>query len=188
MTFFNFFSHGSQDLYPTYLKTTKHLSAKLASKATIISNCGAVVGGTIAGYASQYTGRRFAILVCACWTAAFLPLWILPTSFGGLAAGGFFVQAGGAWGVVPIYLGEVSPPAFRALFAGLSYQLGNMASSEQLRSKPMQDPPSRDPREFPKLNFKRTKEEIGDIDGFKVDDFEVIGYKPHGKIEMKMSA
>ncbi|WVQ69355.1 uncharacterized protein L199_007572 [Kwoniella botswanensis] len=131
MTFFNFFSHGSQDLYPTYLKTTKHLSAKLASKATIISNCGAVVGGTIAGYASQYTGRRFAILVCACWTAAFLPLWILPTSFGGLAAGGFFVQAGvqGAWGVVPIYLGEVSPPAFRALFAGLSYQLGNMASS-----------------------------------------------------------
>ncbi|WWC86814.1 uncharacterized protein L201_001693 [Kwoniella dendrophila CBS 6074] len=139
MTFFaefhslliNFFSHGSQDLYPTYLKTTKHLSAKLASKATIIANCGAIVGGTIAGYASQYVGRRFAILVCALWTAAFLPLWILPKTFGGLAAGGFFVQAGvqGAWGVVPIYLGEVSPPAFRALFAGLSYQLGNMASS-----------------------------------------------------------
>ncbi|WRT64691.1 uncharacterized protein IL334_001625 [Kwoniella shivajii] len=131
MTFFNFFSHGSQDLYPTYLKTTKHLSAKLASKATIIANCGAVTGGTIAGYGSQYVGRRFAILLCCFWTAAFLPLWILPTSFGGLAAGGFFVQAGvqGAWGVVPIYLGEVSPPAFRALFAGLSYQLGNMASS-----------------------------------------------------------
>ncbi|WWC68036.1 uncharacterized protein I206_101955 [Kwoniella pini CBS 10737] len=131
MTFFNFFSHGSQDLYPTYLKTTKKLSPKLASKATIISNCGAIVGGTIAGYSSQYVGRRFAILICAFWTAAFLPLWILPKSFGGLAAGGFFVQAGvqGAWGVVPIYLGEVSPPAFRALFAGLSYQLGNMASS-----------------------------------------------------------
>nr|XP_019008395.1 MFS transporter, SHS family, lactate transporter [Kwoniella pini CBS 10737]OCF47176.1 MFS transporter, SHS family, lactate transporter [Kwoniella pini CBS 10737] len=124
-------SHGSQDLYPTYLKTTKKLSPKLASKATIISNCGAIVGGTIAGYSSQYVGRRFAILICAFWTAAFLPLWILPKSFGGLAAGGFFVQAGvqGAWGVVPIYLGEVSPPAFRALFAGLSYQLGNMASS-----------------------------------------------------------
>ncbi|WVF69702.1 hypothetical protein IAT40_004481 [Kwoniella sp. CBS 6097] len=131
MTFFNFFSHGSQDLYPTYLKTTKHLTAKQASKATIIANCGAIAGGSIAGYASQYVGRRFAILVCAFWTAAFLPLWILPNTFGGLAAGGFFVQAGvqGAWGVVPIFLAEVSPPAFRALFAGLAYQLGNMASS-----------------------------------------------------------
>ncbi|WVR04696.1 hypothetical protein IAU60_001707 [Kwoniella sp. DSM 27419] len=131
MTFFNFFSHGSQDLYPTYLKTTKHLSSKLASKATIISNCGAIAGGTIAGYASQYLGRRFVVLMCCFWTAAFLPLWILPSSFGGLAAGGFFVQAGvqGAWGCVPILLAEVSPPAFRALFAGLSYQLGNMASS-----------------------------------------------------------
>jgi SHS family lactate transporter-like MFS transporter len=117
---FNFFSHGSQDLYPTYLTTTKKLSSALASKATIISNCGAIVGGTIAGYASQYMGRRLAIFV-----------WILPSSFGGLSAGGFFIQSGvqGAWGIVPIYLGEISPPAFRASFAGLAYQLGNMASS-----------------------------------------------------------
>ncbi len=57
---FNFFSHGSQDLFPTYLITSKKLSSKLASKATIISNCGAIVGGTIAGYASQYIGRRLA--------------------------------------------------------------------------------------------------------------------------------
>jgi SHS family lactate transporter-like MFS transporter len=55
----------------------------------------------------------------------------LPDSFGGLSAGGFFIQSGvqGAWGVVPIYLGEVSPPAFRAAFAGLAYQLGNAASA-----------------------------------------------------------
>ncbi|WVQ83141.1 hypothetical protein IAT38_005279 [Cryptococcus sp. DSM 104549] len=131
MTFFNFFSHGSQDLYPTYLKTTKGLSSSLASKATIISNCGAIVGGTIAGYMSQYVGRRFAIIACACYTACWIPLWILPDTFGGLAAGGFFIQSGvqGAWGIVPVYLGEVSPPAFRALFAGLCYQLGNMASA-----------------------------------------------------------
>ena len=71
------------------------------------------------------------IAICLLYTACWIPLWILPHSFGGLAAGGFFIQSGvqGAWGVVPIYLGEVSPPAFRALFAGLSYQLGNMASS-----------------------------------------------------------
>jgi SHS family lactate transporter-like MFS transporter len=66
-----------------------------------------------------------------CYTACWIPLWILPDSFGGLAAGGFFIQSGvqGAWGVVPIYLGEISPPAFRASFGGLAYQLGNMASS-----------------------------------------------------------
>ncbi|GFZ47800.1 hypothetical protein JCM24511_05547 [Saitozyma sp. JCM 24511] len=131
MTGFNFFSHGSQDLYPTYLTTTKKLSSALASKATIISNCGAIVGGTIAGYASQYMGRRLAVFVCLVYTACWIPLWILPGSFGGLSAGGFFIQSGvqGAWGIVPIYLGEISPPAFRASFAGLAYQLGNMASS-----------------------------------------------------------
>ncbi|ORY30339.1 major facilitator superfamily domain-containing protein [Naematelia encephala] len=131
MTGFNFFSHGSQDLYPTYLQTSKALSAKLASKVTIISNCGAIVGGTIAGYASQYVGRRLAILLCLLYTACWMPLWLIPTSFAGLSAGGFFMQSGvqGAWGVVPIYLGEISPPAFRASFAGLAYQLGNMASS-----------------------------------------------------------
>lgn len=66
-----------------------------------------------------------------CYTAAWIPLWILPDTFGGLSAGGFFIQSGvqGAWGVVPIYLGEISPPAFRASFGGLAYQLGNMASS-----------------------------------------------------------
>jgi len=131
MTGFNFFSHGSQDLYPTYLTTTKGLTNALSSKATIISNVGAIVGGTIAGYVSQYTGRRLAILVCLIYTACWIPLWILPKTFGGLAAGGFFMQSGvqGAWGVVPIYLGEISPPAFRAAFAGLAYQLGNAASA-----------------------------------------------------------
>jgi len=71
------------------------------------------------------------IVMALCYTACWIPLWILPDSFGGLAAGGFFIQSGvqGAWGVVPIYLGEISPPAFRASFGGLAYQLGNMASS-----------------------------------------------------------
>lgn len=62
---------------------------------------------------------------------AFIPLWILPNSFGGLAAGAFCIQFGvqGAWGVIPIQLAEMSPPAFRATFPGVAYQLGNMVSS-----------------------------------------------------------
>jgi len=131
MTGFNFLSHGSQDLYPTYLQKTKGFSSPLASKTTIISNVGAIVGGTIAGYVSQYTGRRLAVVITLCYTAAWIPLWILPESFAGLTAGGFFMQSGvqGAWGIVPIYLSEIAPPAFRASFAGVAYQLGNMASS-----------------------------------------------------------
>ncbi|KAI9636346.1 carboxylic acid transport protein [Dioszegia hungarica] len=131
MTGFNFLSHGSQDLYPTYLQVTKGFSSPLSSKTTIVSNCGAIVGGTIAGYVSQYTGRRLAILITLCYTACWIPLWILPDSFAGLTAGGFFMQSGvqGAWGIVPIYLSEIAPPAFRASFAGVAYQLGNMASS-----------------------------------------------------------
>lgn len=59
----------------------------------------------------------------SCRTCAFLPLWLLPNQFGGLAAGAFFVQFGvqGAWGVVPIYLTELSPVAFRGVFPGLAY-------------------------------------------------------------------
>ncbi|BEI83678.1 hypothetical protein CcaverHIS002_0402820 [Cutaneotrichosporon cavernicola] len=131
MTGMNFFSHGSQDLYPTYLTKTKGLSKHNESVAVIISNCGAIVGGLFGGYISQIIGRRWTIIGLCLWTACWIPLWIIPKSFGGLAAGGFFVQSGvqGAWGVIPIYLSEVSPPAFRASFAGLAYQLGNMASS-----------------------------------------------------------
>lgn len=131
MTGFNFLSHGSQDLYPTYAQTSKGMTSHQATVLTIIGNVGAVVGGTLAGYVSQYLGRRLSIIGMVIWVGCFIPLWIIPSSFSGLAAGAFFIQFGvqGAWGVIPIYLSELSPPAFRAMFAGLSYQIGNMVSS-----------------------------------------------------------
>jgi len=131
MTGFNFFSHGSQDLYPTYLQKTKGFNAFNSTVATIIANCGAVAGGTIAGMLSQYIGRRLTIIIFVLITGAFIPLWILPSSFSALSAGAFWIQFGvqGAWGVVPIQLSEISPPAFRATFPGVAYQLGNMVSS-----------------------------------------------------------
>ncbi|KAI0766350.1 carboxylic acid transporter, partial [Trametes elegans] len=131
MTGFNFLSHGSQDIYPTYLTDAKLFTSHDATIATIIGNCGAIVGGAIAGWLSQYIGRRLTIIIFILLIGAFIPLWILPTSFGGLAAGAFFIQVGvqGAWGVIPIQLAEISPPAFRATFPGVAYQLGNMVSS-----------------------------------------------------------
>lgn len=87
-------------------------------------------GGTIAGYVSQYIGRRLTIIIFVLLTGAFIPLWIIPSSFSGLAAGAFCIQFGvqGAWGVIPIQLAEISPPAFRATFPGVAYQLGNVRS------------------------------------------------------------
>ncbi|KAK7032643.1 hypothetical protein VNI00_012908 [Paramarasmius palmivorus] len=150
MTGFNFLSHGSQDLYPTYLKDTKGFDDYHSTVATIIGNCGAIAGGAIAGWASQYIGRRLTIMyvstlfrtlylvpdprsnsIFVLLVACFIPLWILPNTFSGLAAGAFCIQFGvqGAWGVIPIQLAEMSPPAFRATFPGVAYQLGNMISS-----------------------------------------------------------
>ncbi|KAF9458791.1 carboxylic acid transporter [Collybia nuda] len=150
-TGFNFLAHGSQDLYPTYLQTTKNFTAHNASVATILGNCGALAGGIVAGSVSQYIGRRLTIVIFGCIVAAFIPLWILPSTFPALAAGAFCIQFGvqGLIGVVrksilhiplqplircqrdevPVYLAEISPPGFRATFPGTVYQLGNMASS-----------------------------------------------------------
>ncbi|KAG1727825.1 carboxylic acid transporter protein [Suillus lakei] len=131
MTGLNFLTHGSQDLYPTYLQTTKGFSAHNATIATIISNCGAIAGGSIGGWVSQYVGRRLTIVIFVLLRGAFIPLWVLPSSFSALSAGAFCMQIGvqGAWGVIPIQLAEMSPPAFRATFPGIVYQLGNMVSA-----------------------------------------------------------
>jgi len=131
MTGFNFLSHGSQDLYPTYMTVSKGFSTHDATIATIIGNCGAIAGGAFAGTISQWIGRRLAILIHVVLIGAFIPLWILPSSFSALAAGAFCIQWGvqGAWGVIPIQLSEMSPPAFRATFPGVAYQIGNMVSS-----------------------------------------------------------
>jgi len=131
MTGFNFLSHGSQDLYPTYLEVSKGFSTHDATISTIIGNCGAIAGGAIAGFMSQYIGRRLTIIICILLVGCFIPLWIIPNSFGALSAGAFCIQVGvqGAWGVIPILLTEISPPAFRATFPGVAYQVGNMISS-----------------------------------------------------------
>ncbi|GAA95496.1 hypothetical protein E5Q_02151 [Mixia osmundae IAM 14324] len=138
MAGFNFYSHGSQDLYPSFIQQTKGLSASLATKSTIIGNLGALVG-SLAGGLSQHLGRRLTIIVCCIWAACFIPLWILPSSFSALALGAFCLQIGiqGAFSVVPAYLLELSPVAVRATFPGVAYQLGNAisASSAQIEAR-----------------------------------------------------
>lgn len=97
---------------------------------------GACVGGAIIGYLSQWVGRRRAMCVSALISACLIPAWILPNSFGGLAASGFLLQfhVQGAWGVIPIHLNELSPPAFRSTFPGCEWtpmSMNRHSSSDQ---------------------------------------------------------
>jgi MFS family permease len=128
---FNYYSHTSQDSYTTFMIDQKELASKGATRASILMKTGACIGGTIIGYVSQWFGRRRSIIVAAIISACLIPAWILPTKEGSLSASGFMIQffIQGAWGVIPIHLNELSPPAFRSSFPGITYQLGNMISS-----------------------------------------------------------
>lgn len=111
--------------------TEKELDNAGASRASILMKAGACVGGTIIGYFSQFLGRRRTIIGAALMSCLMIPAWILPHGERALSASGFFMQffVQGAWGVVPVHLNELSPPAYRSSFPGITYQLGNMISS-----------------------------------------------------------
>lgn len=131
MTWFNYFSHTSQDSYTTFMLVQKGLDNSGASRTSIIMKVGACVGGTIIGYLSQWVGRRRAMMFSALMAALLIPAWILPEGEAALSATGFFIQffVQGAWGAIPIHLNELSPVAFRSSFPGVTYQIGNMISS-----------------------------------------------------------
>ncbi len=131
MTGFNFFSHGSQDLYPTFLQVQHGFNPHTVGAIAIIYNIGAIFGGVFFGTLSDYMGRRYAILLAALLALPLLPLWAFSTTPVMLALGAFLMQftVQGAWGVIPCYLNELSPAEIRATFPGLMYQLGNLLAS-----------------------------------------------------------
>jgi SHS family lactate transporter-like MFS transporter len=128
---FNSFSHGTQDLYPTFLQKNHGFSPKTVGFIAIVYNIGALLGGVTFGAWSEKIGRRKAIVIAALCAIPCIPLWAYAHSVAMLALGGFLMQfmVQGAWGVVPAHLNELSPPAVRGTFPGLAYQLGNLFSS-----------------------------------------------------------
>jgi MFS transporter, SHS family, lactate transporter len=131
MTAFNYMSHGTQDLYPTYLEKQRGFGVSAKSMISIVYATGAICGGAVMGFLSQQWGRRRVIIISAGFGMLLIPLWIFSPSTALLIAGGFLIQfmVQGAWGVVPVHLNELSPPAFRGTFPGLAYQLGNFAAA-----------------------------------------------------------
>jgi len=131
MTAFNYMSHGTQDLYATYLQKQRGFNSDQTSQIAIIYAFGMICGGTIIGLLSQNWGRRRVIILAAICGMLLIPVWIFAPNTALLIVGGFSIQfmVQGAWGVVPIHLNELSPSAFRGTFPGLAYQLGNFAAA-----------------------------------------------------------
>jgi len=131
MTAFNFFSHGTQDIYPTFLHDQHGFDAHATGHIAIIYNIGAILGGWTFGVWSQQLGRRRTIVIAALLAIPVTYLWAFSTTFATLALGAFLIQfcVQGAWGVIPAHLNELSPPTARATFPGTVYQLGNFIAS-----------------------------------------------------------
>jgi SHS family lactate transporter-like MFS transporter len=131
MTAFNFFSHGSQDLYPTFLQQQRHFSVQQTGLLTMVLNVGAILGGLFFGAASERIGRRRAIVIAALLALPAIPLWVWAPTPLLLGVGAFALQfmVQGAWGVVPAHINELSPEGVRGTLPGFAYQTGNLIAA-----------------------------------------------------------
>ncbi len=131
MTGFNFFSHGTQDIYPTFLREQHHFDTATVTGITVVLNLGAIVGGLFFASLSQSLGRRKTVIMVTLLALPVIYFWAYAPTAITLAAGAFLMQVcvQGAWGVVPVHLNELSPPQVRGTFAGTVYQLGNLIAS-----------------------------------------------------------
>jgi SHS family lactate transporter-like MFS transporter len=131
MTLMMFLSHGSQDLYPDFLKSSRGFSSSSASNLAILYNIGAISGAILMGLWSDKLGRRKSMIAALLLCLAVIPFWAFGTSWGALAAGAFLMQAGaqGAWGIIPAHLNELAPDEVRGLMPGFAYQLGIVLAS-----------------------------------------------------------
>jgi MFS transporter, SHS family, lactate transporter len=132
MTAFNSFSHGTQDIYPTFLQVQQKYPPEIVSTIAVIYNLGAILGGLTFGAFSEHIGRRRAIVTAALLTLPIIPLWTFSNNVVLLSMGAFLIQffVQGAWGVIPVHLNELSPDSVRGTFPGFTYQLGNFFASK----------------------------------------------------------
>ena len=132
MTAFNFFSHGTQDIYPKlFLARQMHFNHATLTDIVLLYNLGAILGGIAFGWLSQRIGRRYAIIGACVLSLLVLYFWAYGTGAVEIGLAAFLMQFAvqGAWGVVPVHLNELSPAEIRGTFPGAIYQLGNFIAS-----------------------------------------------------------
>ncbi|MGV0161706.1 MFS transporter [Mycobacterium colombiense] len=138
MTAFNWMSHGTQDVYPTFLGAHANQGATLSSTTVkwivVVYNVGAIIGGLVFGTLSQRFSRRYTVVFCAVLALPIVPLFAYSRGAAMLCLGSFLMQlfVQGAWGVIPAHLTEMSPDAIRGLYPGVTYQLGNLLAAFNL--------------------------------------------------------
>jgi SHS family lactate transporter-like MFS transporter len=138
MAAFNWMSHGTQDVYPTFLSATHDAGAALshttAKSIAVMYNIGAIFGGLLFGSLSQRFGRRHTVVFCAVLGLPIVPLFAYSHTAAMLCLGSFLMQFAvqGAWGVIPAHLTEMSPDAIRGFYPGVTYQLGNLIAAFNL--------------------------------------------------------
>jgi SHS family lactate transporter-like MFS transporter len=131
MAMMNFASHGTQDMYPTFMQHFRGLEAKTYSQIVIVMMLGAIAGGIVFGLASDFLGRRPMMIAAFLGALAVLPLWAFSSRMGAIVTGAFLMQfmVQGAWGIVPAHISELSPDQVRGFLPGFSYQCGNLVAA-----------------------------------------------------------
>ena len=126
MAMMNFLSHGTQDLYPTFLQQGRHYNPRITAIVSVISMLGAITGGALFGLYSDRVGRRRAMVRAAIGGLFVIPLWVFSPGVALIALGAFLMQfmVQGAWGVIPAHINELSPDRMRGFLPGFSYQVG----------------------------------------------------------------
>jgi SHS family lactate transporter-like MFS transporter len=131
MTTMNLSSHGTQDMFPTFLERQWHFGASQRAVISGFSMVGAIIGGVLMGLYSDRIGRRRAMITALLFAILLIPLWAYAPSVALLYAGAFLMQfmVQGAWGVIPAHLAELSPDSVRGFLPGFAYQCGVLLSS-----------------------------------------------------------
>jgi SHS family lactate transporter-like MFS transporter len=126
MAMMNFASHGTQDMYPTFLERDWGFSPQKRAALTALSMVGAIMGGIVFGLFSDRWGRRRAMVIAFAFAILLIPLWAFAPSLGLLVTGAFLIQfmVQGAWGVIPAHITELSPDSVRGFLPGFAYQCG----------------------------------------------------------------
>jgi SHS family lactate transporter-like MFS transporter len=131
MFLMNCLSHGTQDLYPDFLKHGHGIAPNTVADITMFYNVGAVAGAILFGLLSERLGRRYSMLAALAVSLIVMPAWAFGSTLTILAIGAFVMQMGvqGAWGIIPVHLNELSPDAVRGLLPGFTYQIGILLAS-----------------------------------------------------------
>lgn len=131
MSMMNLISHGTQDLYPTFLQQQRHFDPHKTAVITMISMVGAILGGLFFGHLSDLYGRKKMMAVAVILAIFIIPVWLLAGGSFWIAVGAFAMQfmVQGAWGIIPAHINELSPGSLRGFFPGFAYQLGVLIAS-----------------------------------------------------------